>query len=132
MSFIVLLLILTVSFAKYSYSDKCYRFAGEDSKYLKLFYQYYINKSGVPLSQDIIIHQGSLSNPEPGVQYYYHYILSDCKKNNTVFDCSAITDSIWFKVVNKTSATEFVHKCDAVFYKKYGDITYYTVDCING
>ena len=52
------------------------------------------------------------------------YVLTDCKKNNTSFECTATTDSIWFKITNTTSAKEFVYTCDSVFYKKYGDITF--------
>lgn len=39
------------------------------------FYQFYVNKKGIPLSQDYIIYQGSLQNPEPAVKYYYQYII---------------------------------------------------------
>lgn len=40
---------------------------------VKIFYQYYVNKKGIPLSEDLIIYQGSLNYPEPGVKYYYQY-----------------------------------------------------------
>ena len=77
------LLLLSISSAKYSYSDKCYRYAGSnmgDSNVslwvwfiVQFFYQYYINKKGIPLSEDFIVHQGGLKNPEPDVKYYYQY-----------------------------------------------------------
>ena len=52
-------------------------------------------------------------------------VLSNCTKNDNVFDCISTTESIWFKIGNKTAAAEFISYCDPIFYKKYGDITYF-------
>ena len=38
-----------------------------------MFFQYYFNKKGIPLSVDTIYHQGSIENPEPAVKYYYQF-----------------------------------------------------------
>ena len=40
---------------------------------MKLYYQYYINKEGIPLSNDLIFYDGGINNPEPDVKYYYQY-----------------------------------------------------------
>ena len=140
---IILLSLLSISFAKYSYSDECYRYKG-DTTYesffipfllfiVQFYYQYYINKKGIPLSQDIIVHQGSLKNPEPAVKYYYQFILivfllcyshvlSDCQQRDELFYCNSTCESIWFKIGNTTTAEGYVVDCDPIYYKKYGDI----------
>lgn len=51
-------------------------------------------------------------------------ILTNCTKNESVFNCISITESVWFKIVNPEAAKAYVTTCDRVFYKKYGDITY--------
>ena len=50
-------------------------------------------------------------------------VLSNCSKNDNVFDCISTTESIWFRIGNKTAAAEFISYCDPIFYRKYGDIT---------
>lgn len=52
------------------------------------------------------------------------HVLSNCTQTETGFRCTSTIESVWFKIVNATAATEFITTCDRVFYKKYGDITY--------
>ena len=100
---------------------------------VQFYYQYYVNKKGIPLSKDSIIHQGGIKNPEPAVKYYYQYeyyieilinsqVLSNCTKKENTFHCVSTCESIWFKIGNTTSAKEYVTDCDPIFYKKYSDI----------
>ena len=83
--YLLFVILLSLSFAKYSYSDECYRYKGKEQYesililflfiLVQFYYQYYVNKKGIPLSADSIVHQGSLKNPEPAVKYYYQFYL---------------------------------------------------------
>ena len=52
------------------------------------------------------------------------YVLSDCSKVDAGYTCKSTCESVWFKIENKTEAKTFVEKCDPIFQKKYGDITW--------
>lgn len=78
----VFLLLVSLSFAKHSYSDKCYRYLigeGESSLIFmcisllgKSYYQYYVNKDGTLLSQDeIVLEYTTKGFRTLAVQYYY-------------------------------------------------------------
>ena len=54
----------------------------------------------------------------------FSHVLSNCTKEESSFNCVSTTESIWFKVSNVSSATEFVSSCDPIFYKKFADVTY--------
>lgn len=81
-SYFLILFLVSLSFAKYSYSDKCYRYligdGGFSTVYLdtsligKGYYQYYVSKKGNLLSKDEIIHEYSSDKPRVlSVQYYF-------------------------------------------------------------
>lgn len=81
-SYFLILLLVSVSFAKYSYSDKCYRYLVGDGDFSSVYhgisllgkgyYQYYVSKEGNLLSKDEIIHDYTQSGkPILAIQYYY-------------------------------------------------------------
>ena len=53
--------------------------------------------------------------------------MTNCTYGESTYDCTAITESIWFKIGNATTAKEYVTDCDPIFYKKYGDVTYFDI-----
>ena len=64
------------------------------------YYQYYINRNGIPLSTD--------------------YIIYDKEKNKKT--CTRTCESIWFKIWNVTAAKQFVDFCDKEFIGRYADV----------
>lgn len=78
----LILLLASVSFAKYSYSDKCCRYLVGDGVFSNIYldisllgkgyYQYYLSKEGNLLSKDEIIHDyAQAAEPILAIQYYY-------------------------------------------------------------
>ena len=59
------------------------------------------------------------------------YVLSDCSKVEAGYTCKSTCESVWFKIENKTEAKTFVEKCDPIFQKKYGDITWDLLEIVN-
>lgn len=148
----VLLCCLCLAVSKYSYTDKCYRFKGtpgdicrhlfvEFSWIVQTYYQFYVNKKGIPHSRDYIVFQSTYSSGIIAYSFYYQwswppevmysYVLSDCEQVEEGFRCTNTCDSVWFKIENKTEAKSFVEKCDPIFQKKYADVMWDLLNMMN-
>ncbi|KAK8801894.1 hypothetical protein WA588_006178 [Blastocystis sp. NMH] len=125
MKSILLCLLLSCALAAsvYSYSDKCYRYEMVNDESFTLYYQYYINRKGLPLSSDFIVYQRNYGMNKPLMwSYYYHHVLSNCVREETKFRCVRTCESVWFKIWNVTAAGKYGEKCDKAFIGKYGNI----------
>ncbi|KAK8816026.1 hypothetical protein WA538_005144 [Blastocystis sp. DL] len=120
---ICILLCCSIALSKYSYTDKCYRYEQERSSAFMTYYQYYINRNGIPLSTDYIIYDKEKKEDViPKWSYYFHYVLSDCKRSENKHTCTRTCESIWFKIWNVTAAKQFVDFCDKEFIGRYADV----------
>lgn len=55
--------------------------------------------------------------------------LYNCTLNENTYNCDSVIESVWFKILNTTSAKQYAERCDPIFIKKYGDVTQFYMKC---
>ena len=140
---ILFLLCCSVAFCKYSYTDKCYRY-GKDVESSRgndlpmsflgsVYYQYYFNRRGIPLSNDYIAYERTFGEEDNLMWSYYYqwelgycdncsYVLSHCQKTDKGFNCTRTCESVWFKIWNVTAAEPLGSACDKAFVGQYANV----------
>ncbi|KAK8809182.1 hypothetical protein WA171_001305 [Blastocystis sp. BT1] len=126
MNSVILVVLFCLCFvqSKYSYTDKCYRYQKLDYYHYNFYYQFYVNKKGIPHSRDYIVEELTHSSSKYTLlSFYYHYALTNCHNNEVGYECTSTCESVWFRIDNATSAKEYADHCDPIFLKKFADIS---------